>query len=308
MNQSDTQSLGHSYGRLYRSQANYRWWRPLLSLVLFGTMALIATGVMLTALLFWQMTLADAATGQLAIEELLTIDMMKPVTVFFGLGVVAVTLPLAFLANWAMNLKPVGMLHSVALRVRWGHLVRYLVPAIAMVVISTALGSALTFFFGNTTSVAPVSVDWSAAALSLLFVVLLVPVQAAAEEYAFRGILLQALNSWIRRPVIPVLLSAIAFAVLHAYDAWGLAQVFVFALGAGWLAIRTGGLESGIALHTVNNLVQFIILASGVAGTTEITSDGGGPIALVTAMVFIGGYVWWSLRVHRQLERGTSNA
>jgi membrane protease YdiL (CAAX protease family) len=46
---------------------------------------------------------------------------------------------------------------------------------------------------------------------------LLVPFQAAAEEYLFRGWLLQAFGAFMRTPWPGILIGAAAFTALHAY-------------------------------------------------------------------------------------------
>ena len=108
--------------------------------------------------------------------------------------------------------------------------------------------------------------------------VLLVPLQATAEEYAFRGWILQAIGSFTcenRRgrlgaqlarvfttPWPAILLSAIPFVAGHAYTDWGLLDIGVFAVVTGWVVVQTGGLEAGIALHIVNNLVGMGLSAS----------------------------------------------
>jgi membrane protease YdiL (CAAX protease family) len=91
-------------------------------------------------------------------------------------------------------------------------------------------------------------------------------VQAAAEEYAFRGWLLQAVGSWTARfgrsawPAIVI--SAIPFVVGHGYTDWGPVDIGLFAVATGWVVVRTGGLEAAIALHVVNNLTGLTAAAS----------------------------------------------
>ena len=89
-------------------------------------------------------------------------------------------------------------------------------------------------------------------------VLLTTPFQAAGEEYAFRGYLLQAIGS----------LSAAAWSGVRRHRAALRAgprlqnfplffDRFMFGLIAGWLVIRTGGLEAGIAMHVLNNYLAF---------------------------------------------------
>jgi hypothetical protein len=78
------------------------------------------------------------------------------------------------------------------------------------------------------------------------------------EEFAFRGYLLQAFGALSRRPWVAVLVSALLFALAHGVQNVPLfADRLSFGLLAGYLVVRTGGLEASIALHIWNNLVSF---------------------------------------------------
>jgi uncharacterized protein len=121
----------------------------------------------------------------------------------------------------------------------------------------------------------------SAASTAALVVVVLLttPLQAAGEEHLFRGWMSQAVGSWFRRPgvgaVVAALVSAGAFALAHGdQDPWLYADRFLFGLTASYLAWRTGGLETGIAFHAVNNVVVFVptVLAGGLGDALETTS------------------------------------
>jgi membrane protease YdiL (CAAX protease family) len=96
------------------------------------------------------------------------------------------------------------------------------------------------------------------AALSALVVLLTTPLQAAGEEYLFRGYLLQAVGSLFRNKWVAIVLTALVFAMFHGAQNFPLFfDRFGFGLIAAWLVIRTGGLEAGIALHVLNNFLAF---------------------------------------------------
>jgi CAAX protease family protein len=98
----------------------------------------------------------------------------------------------------------------------------------------------------------------------LAVIVLTSPIQAAAEETFFRGYLLQALGSLVARPWFGVVVSSVVFALLHGTQNLPLfIDRLGFALLAGLLVWRTGGLEAGIAAHVINN-----VFAYAVAGLT----------------------------------------
>jgi hypothetical protein len=94
----------------------------------------------------------------------------------------------------------------------------------------------------------------------LVVIVATTPLQAAAEEYGFRGYLTQAICSWVSRPMVGTVLAAVVTATLFALahgtqNVWLFSDRLAFGLVASWLAWRTGGLEAPVALHIANNLV-----------------------------------------------------
>lgn len=132
----------------------------------------------------------------------------------------------------------------------------------------------------------------------LLVIVLLAPLQAAGEEYFFRGYLIQALHSaapsFNAAPApdglagrlavgyqrwFGVVASAFIFALMHGGQNLPLfLHRFAFGLIAGWLVVKTGGLEAGIAAHVVNNVVAFGYAAvSGTMAETRAVTQASWP-------------------------------
>ncbi|MEU8245424.1 CPBP family glutamic-type intramembrane protease [Nonomuraea sp. NPDC048916] len=180
---------------------------------------------------------------------------------------IALVLPLVFGTAALVQRRRPGTLSSVAGRLRWSWLLRF----IALGVLALALGQAAQVvalvLTGEEASELFGWVGWSAFLPALVAIVLLVPFQAATEEYLFRGWVLQAFGAHLRNPVWGILIGAGIFASLHGYTWVGLIDVFAFGVVMGWLAVRTGGLEAAIALHVVNNMVAFGL--SAAAGKLE---------------------------------------
>ncbi len=129
--------------------------------------------------------------------------------------------------------------------------------------------------------------DWTSTTRDfVLVVVLLTPLQAAGEEYAFRGYLTQAFGG-LFAPLGPqvsraaaVLLPATLFALAHgAQDAPIFIDRFAFGLVAGILVITTGGLEAGIAMHVLNNFLAFGAALAYSDMTTALTPTDGELVA-----------------------------
>lgn len=109
----------------------------------------------------------------------------------------------------------------------------------------------------------------------VLAVLLTSPLQAAAEEYFFRGYLMQALGSLVRTPWFGIVASAALFALFHGtqQNVPLIVDRFAFGVLAGYLVWRTGGLEAGIAVHVANNVSAFVLagLTSSMAEVKATT-------------------------------------
>lgn len=102
----------------------------------------------------------------------------------------------------------------------------------------------------------------------ILAIVLTSPLQAAGEEFLFRGYLLQAAGAVGKSPWLAVAVSALVFAALHgSQNAPLFTDRLGFGLMAGALVVLTGGLEAAVAAHVVNNVFAFgyAAAAGGVA-------------------------------------------
>ncbi len=220
-------------------------------------------------------------------------DVSDPLVLAVTLLSLIALLPSLFIAQLLVGTKPVGLLSSVAGHLRWRMLARSLRVAFAVFAIAQCITVAISAAQGE-----PLAqhVDASTALPALVISVLLVPFQAAAEEYVFRGFLMQTIGGWLRHPLFSVLLPMPVFVVAHGYDPLGQASVAAFAIVAGWLTIRTGGLEAAIGLHVVNNLAVFGL---GALGLGDVNATSLGPIDLVVSIATMAVYaavVVWQFR------------
>ena len=137
----------------------------------------------------------------------------------------------------------------------------------------------------------------------LLIVLLTSPLQAAAEEYFFRGYLIQALHTTsASSPWFGVVGSAAVFALFHGTQNLPLFLYrFAFGVLAGVLVVMTGGLEAGIAAHVVNNVVAYgyAVLSGTVVATHAITEIGWAELAwsLAGFSAFAAAAIWIARRL-----------
>ena len=302
--QTPTEPL--AYHRLYRGVTTYKWWKPLLVLILSASIFFalnIAFTVLIAPLLFiFDPDYVDDAliTGVAPI-----LDTQHPLSLVMSLGVIILMIPSVLIAMLALGIRPTGRVWSVAGRIRWGLLGRTTGAAVVGVLVMNAVAIAFDMVVTGLTGAEPEEVfldagsdfNVTAAIISMVIVLLMVPFQATAEEVVFRGLFLQVLGSWMKSPWLAIGLSSLAFAVMHIYDIWGLLAVGLMGLVAAWLTWKTGGLEAAIAIHIMNNLIAFAFMASGVTGETGQVESGGGLPSIVGEVAGLAIFSWLVLRI-----------
>jgi membrane protease YdiL (CAAX protease family) len=117
---------------------------------------------------------------------------------------------------------------------------------------------------------------WSYPFLGLGFAVL----NAAMEEAAFRGIVMQATDSAFGPGVLSLLLQAGLFGALHFLQgfpkgAWGLGMAFAFGIMLGHIRRKSRGMVAPWLAHLCADLVIFAILASIMLGRTHLSGAPG---------------------------------
>ena len=290
------------YHRLLRGTANYRWWKPLLLLLISGVYFGIFTVVV--ALLSVPLVMAFDPTyfDDILVDPTAILDTQRPVSVFIAMASIIVMIPAVMLGMLTMGMKPAGRIWSVAGRMRWGLLGRLMIAAVISVVAMNVVGILFGLVLDPASASAPTAgsddtFSWQLAMISMLLVLLLVPFQATAEEVVFRGLFMQVLGSWIKTPWVAILVPSIGFALAHIYDIWGLAAVGIMGGVAAWLTWRTGGLEAAIAIHIVNNIIAFAFMAGGLGGSTAQVEESGGVSGVIGEIAGLALFIWLTLRI-----------
>ena len=288
----------YAYHRLDRTDPGYRWWRPLLvaplafvlylifSVAVFGVIELIAHST-LSEDEYVNYTL-QATSANVVITD--------PLALLFLLVGVAVMAPALWLARIIVRAGGMGRLSSVVGRLRWRWLLFALLPALAYTGVQTLISFVIAPAVTGESLGEPTTPTATYLVL-LLIIVLVVPFQASAEEYVFRGFVMQSVGGWVRWWPVAVLVSAIPFVLGHLYNWWGLGEILLFALMTAWLTIRTGGLEAAIGVHVLNNVAAFALPALGFE---NLTIADGSPEGLILAAILMPLY---ALAVDRLFRR-----
>lgn len=285
-----------AYHRLARLRPRYRWWRMLLTGLLglalytaFLLLVLVPLGVASTLIPEWGVEL------QFLLQTMEYFDPDHPWLLVALVLPLILMIPALLLASRIVEGRGVGLLSSVAGRLRLDWLGKSLLLALAVFAAYFAVTLGISAASG-----ADITPDFSHPNLWIivLLVVLLIPFQAAAEEYVFRGYLMQLVGGWLRHPAFAILLPVPLFILGHGYDVWGAASVGVFAVVAAWLCWRTGGLEAAISLHIVNNVLIFLF---GSVGMVDANATTGTPVDLIGSTAAMVVYALLADRWARRL-------
>ncbi|MFD6108860.1 CPBP family intramembrane glutamic endopeptidase [Streptomyces yangpuensis] len=173
---------------------------------------------------------------------------------------IATGIPVVLLAVRWCGRRPAGTVVSVMGRLRWGWLARCAAVAFPLIVLQMG-GLALWSYLGDgEEAVAGDFPGWPGFVLGLVVLWALIPCQAAAEEFVFRGWLAQFFGGFLKSPWPGIVIASALFALAHGIGEWsGFALLFYSALWWGWLTVRTGGLEAVIAVHVANNMTAYAV-------------------------------------------------
>jgi membrane protease YdiL (CAAX protease family) len=258
----------------------YRWWKPLLCLVLVLLLALFMMVLAIVPVL-----IAGWITGA---DLITTMDItnLGPIGfIYLNLSLI-VLIPASGLSIWIVHGIRPRFLSSVAGGIRW----RWLLRCVAVILPLWALYLGWAALAEPPTSPRPD--QWAAL---LVIVLLMTPLQAAGEEYFFRGWIMQNVGAWFARPMVglvaSLIVSAVAFATAHmSPDPWILGTIACLGLAAGIATWRTGGLEAAIAIHAVNNMLSYVVVMifGGWSQAFVRPETTGTPMMLVLAAAVSG--------------------
>ena len=242
------------YHRMLRTWS-YEWWKPAVGILLVFVGFFVVTSMVYIVVAG---VLAAFRSGSWLDNFMASADLkhVRPETLFaLNLGLGSMILVTWFVI-WALHgLRP-RWLTSVVPRMRWRFFVICLGLAVVALAAQVAVGAVLPDNAGGAGG--KLNDFTTSTAIAALVVLLTTPLQAAGEEYVFRGYLLQALGSLFSNRWVAIGATGLLFALAHGVQNFPLFfDRLSFGVIAAWLVIRTGGLEAGIALHVLNNFLAF---------------------------------------------------
>ena len=283
------------------------WWRPVLGVLVLGTgLYVVAPAIWTIPFTAWFIIDGqDVATG---LDGLVDFDDPSPLTLAYLLLTLGSAIPVAWFTIRVLNgLRP-RWLSSVSPRLRW----RFLFACFGLSLVALLLTLVLSALLPGQTEAQGIDASpnpWTDQLRDfVLVIVLLTPLQAAGEEYAFRGYLTQAFGGLLRSRTAAVVGPARLLAQAH-----GAGQSFpiffdrlAFGLVAGTLVILTGGLEAGIAFHVLNNWLAFGLAVAFFDLGSALNPTGGTWWDVVVTTLKSLIYLGLALAVARKMGLGTT--
>lgn len=248
-----------AYPRFWRTPA-WTWWRPIVAVI-----AILVAMFAFSAMLMGVAIAFETATGRID-PTAADFDASKMTAIRFianNLGV-ATLIPSALLIGWLLFRQRPGWLAGVRGAMRWGWLGRCLVLITPLWLVTMGITLWLDSRAPGGLTLAVHPDTW----VLLIGVLLTTPLQAAGEEFGFRGVVNRAGASYFRNPtvglVVGTIVSTALFAGAHgAADPWLNTYYIWFGLAACLVVWRTGGLEGAIAMHAVNNVFTMALASFG---------------------------------------------
>lgn len=273
-------TVERAYPDFLRTPRN-RWWKPIAAIVLAAVVWLIVQ----TILGLVAMGLDGKLAAMMAGDEVDPMDMTPPLFLANNIGL-ALGIPIVMLTQWLVWGQRPRWLSSVAGGFRWGWFFRcvaWCLPVLAAVV---AIEYAIE---------PPEGVQWRDYTLLMLVgIVVTTPFQAAGEEYVMRGLQTRAVASWFSNRlvgwVVSTLIASATFAALHgAADPWLNLFYGLFGVLTSYVAWRTGGLESSVAIHVANNLSALSLVPFIDFSDMMDRSEGAGSPAILIHVAILAG-------------------
>ena len=264
----------HEYPTYPRRFISYRWFKPLLAGLLFAVLYL-GSNVAIVLL---------GALNQGGLESVMkiagsydTMDVSSGPGILLNLGSLAVAIPLLALTALIVRDRPFSSYSSARGGWDWSIFGRMMLLALLVCGVPNLVWILLDH--------GPLNNQFTIATFLLLTV--MGPLQCIAEEYMFRGLLMQTFGGWFRIPVIAVILQALIFMSMHPYNLTGKLTILATGCMMGLMAWISRGIEASSAIHIVNNMVAFYAdgLGLGAIGS-EVSS-----LDLVVTLIIDAVYV-----------------
>lgn len=267
----------------------YKWYKPLLTILLSAAFF----GLIGAPLSFLNPAALEAIKNGTSVATAVNkgydnLDAYSVLGALVTFGSIASFLLAILIANRIVNARPFSSYSSSRGGFNWGAFFKSFGVALVLYVLPLTIFTVAT---SPNTGVIRFTVP------GFIACTILCPLQCVGEEYMHRGLVMQTFGSWIKIPVIPIILQSVVFALMHPYNWIGVSTVFTVGIILGLCAYFSKGLESSCALHIVNNMTTFYLAGFGIGAvkTEQGIMDWIVPSCL--ALLFLGFVIFASKKL-----------
>ena len=271
----------HDFTTYPRNFKAYRWFKPILvGLLFFVFYFLFASLVYLVTSLVFHTTATSTGYDNL--------DFYSAAGAFFNCTIEAIYIPAFLLGALIVKDRPFSSYFSSMGGWRWKTFLKTLAAGFVIFGIPTIIKFLLNGKIAE--------MRFTAGGLILL--ILLIPLQAVAEELLYRGFITQTVSSWFKLPVSGLIVQTIAFAAIHPYNTVGVISVATSAVIYGLICIYSRGIESSTTLHIMNNLIQLIMGGLGFGILTAEQSVSSTLFNAILKLLFLAFIIYADKKLH----------
>ena len=263
-----------------RTFDSYKWYKPLIVLVLY--------------LIFWFLFKFSKDVITLIVGRLSGIDSDVVTAAILGekegynlfsasgaliqIGTQALMLPSLMIAAKIVKDRPFSSYSSTNDRWNWKNFFRFTLISLIVCAIPLTLSNTI----GGGIS-APIYFTVA----GFILYTLLVPVQCIAEEYVYRGFVMQTAGSWTKLPLIGFITQIIVFTLVHDYDIYGTIQIIVVSICFGIITYVTHGLEASSAMHMINNMTNLYLTGFSIDNPLTYNAVFGTVLVCLINVIYV---------------------
>lgn len=306
---SSSEPRGLPYHWIPRAGRQPTWAWAILGLCSLLVLAFAAQLVPVLGVLIYYLAQGkqyEQATD-LLVGDPVTPSFLLAINLGWGLSIFAVWL----IMRVVHGLKP-RWATSIAPRIRWAWFLTCFALAIVALIATIVSSALIPASAADGSEMSGTLNDFTSTTRDFLLVIILfTPLQAAGEEYVFRGYLAQGIGSLIpwekAAAAASVVVPAFLFALAHGVQEGPIfVNRFAFGLIAGLLVLLTGGLEAGIAMHILNNFLAFGFALAYGDMTESLNPEGSSWWSLVPTLTQSLVYLGLCLFVARLMKLKTT--
>lgn len=292
-------------------------WRPLVGAILMLLVMFLIAPMVLIPIVLLPGALIENGTHGLGdyVGQQMGLEIPSPSAFLFMNLTLASAIPAGWLLMRYLHRLRFGWLWSVAARFRW----KFFAACLAISVLALGVSLGMSALLMGEEGLVGDPQPWTSQLTALAIVIALsTPLQAMGEEFAFRGYLLIGAGSffgWVAEKTsltpqrartvgtwVGITVTALVFAAFHGAQNFPLFfDRFAFGFIAAVLVVRTGGMEAGIALHILNNLMAFALALAfdDIVKTLKVTEAPWEniPVTIVQNLVYLVVVMWVARRM-----------